>query len=45
MPRIDTRDVIGGLAMTAVVAQWQHETHAKNRFRGDKAWLKLIMPL
>lgn len=27
------------------VAQWQHETYAKNRFRGDKAWFKLIIPL
>jgi hypothetical protein len=30
---------------TMFIAQWQHETHAKNRFRGDKAWFKLIMPL
>lgn len=30
---------------TMFIAQWQHETSAKNRFRGDKAWFKLIMPL
>lgn len=30
---------------TMFIAQWQHETHAKNCFRGDKAWFRLIMPL
>jgi len=30
---------------TTLVAQWQHETLVKNRFGGDKIWLKLIMPL
>lgn len=30
---------------TMFIAQWQHETYAKNRFKGDKAWLRLIMPL
>lgn len=29
---------------TMFIAQWQHETEAENRFRGDKAWLKLVMP-
>ena len=29
---------------TLLIAQWQHETHAENRFRGDKAWFRLIMP-
>ena len=27
------------------IAQWQHETKVKNRFGGDKFWLKFIMPL
>ncbi|MFV0282399.1 MAG: transporter [Castellaniella sp.] len=31
-----------GLQFTA---QWQHETLVKNRFGGDKFWLKLVMPL
>ncbi len=30
---------------THFIAQWQHETEAENRFKGDKAWFKLIMPL
>ena len=29
---------------TMFIAQWQHETHTKNRFSGDKAWFRLIMP-
>jgi len=29
---------------TLLVAQWQHETEAENRFRGDKAWFKLVTP-
>jgi len=29
---------------TMFIAQWQHETRVKNRFKGDKAWLRLIMP-
>jgi hypothetical protein len=29
---------------TMLIAQWQHETEAENRFRGDKAWFRLIMP-
>jgi len=29
---------------TMLVAQWQRETEAENRFRGDKAWFKLVMP-
>jgi hypothetical protein len=28
-----------------VIAQWQHETDAENRFSGNKYWLKLILPL
>lgn len=27
------------------IGQWQHETEVKNRFGGDKVWLKLIMPM
>ncbi len=27
------------------IGQWHHETEAENRFKGDKFWLKLIMPL
>ena len=30
---------------TTFVAQWQHETEVRNRFQGDKLWLKFIMPL
>ncbi len=30
---------------TQFIAQWQHETMVKNRFGGDKFWLKLILPL
>ncbi|HJV28132.1 MAG TPA: transporter [Aromatoleum sp.] len=26
------------------IGQWHHETEAENRFRGDKAWFKLVMP-
>ncbi|AKU12756.1 putative regulatory protein [Azoarcus sp. CIB] len=29
---------------TTFIAQWQHETEAENRFRGDKAWFKLVVP-
>lgn len=29
---------------THFIAQWQHETDAENRFRGDKAWFRLITP-
>ncbi|MBD5805421.1 hypothetical protein AZOA_48770 [Azoarcus sp. Aa7] len=29
---------------TMLMAHWQHETEAENRFRGDKAWVKLVMP-
>lgn len=29
---------------TTLMAVWQHETEAENRFRGDKAWIKLVMP-
>lgn len=29
---------------TTFIAQWQHETEAENRFRGDKAWFKLVLP-
>lgn len=29
---------------TMLIAQWQHETEAENRFRGDKAWFRLVMP-
>lgn len=28
---------------TTLMAHWQHETQAENRFRGDKAWIKLVM--
>jgi len=31
-------------AGTTFLGQWQHETGARNRFEGDKVWLKLIMP-
>ncbi|MCK2087439.1 transporter [Thauera aromatica] len=27
---------------TQFIAQWQHEIEADNRFRGDKAWFKLV---
>lgn len=30
---------------TQLIGYWQHETRVKNRFGGDKLWLKLIMPL
>lgn len=30
---------------THFIAQWQHESNVKNRFGGDKVWLKLITPL
>lgn len=30
---------------TMFIGQWQHETDAENRFQGDKAWFRLIMPL
>jgi hypothetical protein len=26
------------------IAQWQHEFEKENRFGGDKAWLKFVMP-
>jgi len=29
---------------TMFIGQWQHETEAENRFQGDKAWFRLIMP-
>jgi len=29
---------------TMFIAQWHHETEAENRFRGDKAWFKLVLP-
>ncbi|WP_332671922.1 SphA family protein [Aromatoleum sp.] len=29
---------------TMFIAQWQRETSAENRFRGDKAWFKLVLP-
>ncbi|WP_018990245.1 SphA family protein [Aromatoleum toluclasticum] len=29
---------------TTFIVQWQHETEAENRFRGDKAWFKLVLP-
>jgi len=29
---------------TMFIAQWQHETEAENRFRGDKAWFKTVLP-
>jgi hypothetical protein len=29
---------------TLLIAQWQHETQAENRFRGDKAWFRLVTP-
>lgn len=32
----------GGLTW---VAQWQHETEVRNRFQGDKLWVKLILPI
>lgn len=31
-------------AGTTFIGQWQHETDVRNRFEGDKVWLKLIMP-
>lgn len=27
------------------MAQWQHETLVRNRFGGDKVWLKMIVPV
>ncbi|ENO91268.1 hypothetical protein C662_17318 [Thauera sp. 28] len=27
------------------IGQWHHEAEAENRFKGDKFWFKLIMPL
>jgi hypothetical protein len=29
---------------TMLIAQWQHEFERENRFGGDKAWLKFVMP-
>ncbi|BAL27024.1 transporter [Azoarcus sp. KH32C] len=29
---------------TMLIGQWQHESGAENRFQGDKAWFRLIMP-
>ena len=29
---------------TMLIAQWQHEFERENRFGGDKAVLKLVMP-